>query len=119
MRGLSPGFLSRAGPRGCGGDGQVWGRPRLWPRGGVSGGSRAAGSALDGVLDLGPGLLEVALGLVSAAFGAQAPAAGEPPGGLLEGAFDCLGLVCDLLGNTHGGLPFGSHSAGADALAEV
>jgi hypothetical protein len=42
---------------------------------------------LEGVLDFGPGLLEVALGLVSAAFGAQAPNAGEPPDGLLEGAF--------------------------------
>jgi hypothetical protein len=64
---------------------------------GVSEGSRAAGLVPEGVLDFGPGLLEVALGLVSAAFGAQAPAAGEPAGGLLEGAFDCWALCAIFL----------------------
>jgi hypothetical protein len=42
---------------------------------------------LDGVLDLGTGLLHVALEPVGAALGAQAPAAGEPAGGLLDAAF--------------------------------
>ena len=65
------------------------------------GGSRS--SVLEGVLDLGPGLFEVALGLVAAAFGLQTRAVGGPPGGLPGAAFDCFGLMRDLLGDTHRG----------------
>jgi len=78
---------------------------------------RARWSVLEGVLDLSPSLLEVALGLVAAAFGLQARVVGGPPGGLLGAAFDCFGFVRDLLGDTHRGLPFTGHPAGAGALA--
>src|ERR1700693_3521078 len=61
----------------------------------------AGGAVLAGVLDLRPSLLEVALGLVTAAFGAQAPVASDAAGGFLGAAFDCFGLVRDLLGDTH------------------
>jgi hypothetical protein len=63
-------------------------------------------SVLEGVLDLGPGQFEVALGLVAAAFGLQARAVGGLSGGLLDAAFDCFGLVRNLLGDTHQGAAF-------------
>src|ERR1035438_1740980 len=80
-------------------------------------GPGAGWSVLERVLDLRPGLLGVALDLVTAAFGLQAVVAGGAAGGLLGAAFDRFGLVRDLLSDTHGGLPFVSHSAGADAPA--
>src|ERR1017187_6660888 len=81
----------------------------------VRAGPGAGWSVLERVLDLRPGLLGVALDLVTAAFGLQAVVAGGAAGGLLGAAFDRFGLVRDLLSDTHGGLPFVSHSAGADA----
>jgi hypothetical protein len=42
-------------------------------------------SVPEGVLDLRPGLLGIALELVTVAFGAQPPVAGQPAGGLLTG----------------------------------
>src|ERR1039457_1791319 len=84
---------------------------------GRPGGPGAGWSVLERVLYLRSGLLGVALDLVTATFGLQAVVAGGSAGGLLGAAFDGFGLVRDLLGDTHGGLPFVSHSAGADAPA--
>src|SRR5579859_7504614 len=75
----------------------------LWPDRSGPGGPEW--SVLDGVLDLGAGLLHVALEPVTAARGAQATAAGEPAGGPFEAAFDRFGLVRELLAGTHRGLP--------------
>src|ERR1017187_82519 len=67
----------------------------------------AAGwSAFGGVLDFRAGLLHVALYPVTAALGAQAPAAGEPADAPLDAAFNRFGLVRELPGHTHGELPF-------------
>lgn len=56
---------------------------------------------LEGVLNFRPGHLGIALNLITAPFGLQARAAGGAAGGLLEAAFNCFGLVRDLLGDTH------------------
>src|SRR6266508_4383068 len=90
-------------------------RRRPWSR--VDGGEWSAPEGLEGVLDLRPGLFSVALGLVTAAFGLQAPVAGDAADDLLGSAFDRFGLVRDLLGDTHGLQPFVSHSAGAGGSA--
>jgi hypothetical protein len=52
---------------------------------------------LDGVLDLRTGLLEVALEPVGVALGAQATAAGEPAGGLLDAALTASALCANFL----------------------
>src|ERR1022692_196055 len=70
----------------------------------AEGPARRAGpvwSVLEGVLDLRPGLLGIALELVTAALSLQAPVAGQPAGGLLGAAFDYLGLMRNLLSETH------------------
>ena len=75
------------------------------PRGaGVSEGSARPGSVLEGVLGLGPGLLVVTLAW-SRRPSARTPVACGPPCRLLEGAFDCLGLMRNLPGDTHEGCP--------------
>src|ERR1035441_173977 len=74
-------------------------------------------SVPEGVLDFRAGLFGVALGLVAAAFGPQAPVAGDPAGALLGAAFDRFGLVRDLLGDAHGWLTSRESSDGAGAPA--
>src|ERR1022692_304469 len=91
------------------------GRPRAGParrawRGGP------VWSVPEGVLDLRSGLLGVALELLPAALGPQAPVAGQPADGLLGAAFDYLGLMRNLPGETHGAASR-RHPAGAGASA--
>src|SRR6266567_1299299 len=59
-------------------------------------------SAPEGVLDLRPGLLKVALDLVTAASGPQATATGDTASGLPGTAFDRFGLVRNLPGGAPG-----------------
>jgi len=73
-------------------------------------------SAPEGVLDLRPGLLEVALGPVTATPGPQAPAAGDTAGGYPGTPLDFFRLVRDLPGDAHRAAFRGSFcGAGASA----
>src|SRR5271166_3960160 len=67
-----------------------------------------AGSVFEDVFDLGPRLLGVGLGLIGASLGAQPGVAGGATEQLLGGALGGLGLVRDLLTDTHCGFPSSS-----------
>jgi pimeloyl-ACP methyl ester carboxylesterase len=90
----------------------IWGSPAQLggPAAAQTGGSAdrrpRAPLLLERVLDLVPGLLEVALGLVALALGFHFPVAGRLAQGLLDVALDFRGLVGRLVFRRHDAGPF-------------
>src|SRR5207342_1463362 len=82
--------------------------PTLWDetcsQPGLALSARAVGSVFEGVFDLVSSLFGVARELIDASFGAQPGVAGGAAEVLLGGALGGLGLMGDLLTDTHCGL---------------